>query len=410
MAQGTIRIRCRICRKLKMAENDCTKHVERVYQVLFREPGGRQRGKTFPPGTPKKEIDRWLLERLSRIHDGTYQSPKKTVFREYAQKWLENKKSSVSYKSYNIYERIVRLYIQPVLGDLRMFGICPDDIRQVLNRAQARAIEPTYTNHINLITRMIFNDAIVDKVCADNPCKKINFIKTGLRKMQILTPDQAERLLDVSSEENRARYMLCIFAGLRLNETSALQMKDIDFDTQQINITKSFHYAYGSMRRGGKLWHLTTPKTPAGVRSIPMSRELRKTLEIRLMSGSSDPDHYVLSGANDPMTHAGVERRLYSDLKRASCPRVRFHDLRHTFASFCINRNIPLTEIQHMMGHTTIKTTSDTYGHLLPKSKGYLNVLDEMVFGRVNTLSTKRTQNTADRPNAEHIIASSNET
>lgn len=393
MAQGSIRTRCSVCRKAGGDEGACVKHPERVYQVLFREPGGKQRGRTFPSGTLKKEIDRWLSDRLSKIHDGVYRSPQKILFSEYVQKWLGHKKMTVSYKSYDVYCRVVRLHIEPILGGLRMFSVSPDDIREVLSRAQNCGIEPGYVNYIGLIMRMVFNDAMNDKACGDDPCKKMELVKKGLSKMQILTPAQAGRLLEVADELDRTRYMLSIFAGLRLNEGAALQVKDLNFDKEQINVRQSFHYAYGVLRRGGKLWHLVPPKTASGVRSVPMSRELKKALEIRLMHGSCDPDHYVLSGAEDPMTPEAVGYRLKQDLKQASCPKVRFHDLRHTFASFCINRNIPLTELQRMMGHSSIKTTSDTYGHLLPKDKGYLHALDDMVFGRVNTVSTKIAQN-----------------
>ena len=151
-----------------------------------------------------------------------------------------------------------------------------------------------------------------------------------------------------------------MLTGARQGELIALRWKNIDLDRGIVRIERSYNKLNGE----------SDPKTRSGKRSIIISDELLKILgDHRDAVGGSPSDLVFSNGAGNHINHQNMmTREFYPALKRAKLPHVRFHDLRHTYATILITMGENIKFIQKQLGHASLTITMDTYGHLLPEA------------------------------------------
>ena len=132
---------------------------------------------------------------------------------------------------------------------------------------------------------------------------------------------------------------------------------DIDFGNNSIRVLRTHHYAHG----------FSEPKTASSRRTVPMIPTLSdKLLELHKTRGSAGPRDLVFPNRKgNPLDRRNlVKRKFEKALHAAGLDAMRFHDLRHTFAALCIEAGTDPKTLQSMMGHSSIRVTLDTYGHL----------------------------------------------
>ena len=141
--------------------------------------------------------------------------------------------------------------------------------------------------------------------------------------------------------------------GLRRGEILALRWRDIDWTNLLVNVQHTLY-------KGA----LQTPKSKGSRRSIPMTDRVHETLAaLRRQPSALESEHVFRSDAATPLSEGNVQRAMAATLKRAKMRKVRFHDLRHTFASHLAMAGIPIRTIQQLMGHEGIDMTLK-YAHL----------------------------------------------
>ncbi|MCP4632157.1 MAG: site-specific integrase [candidate division Zixibacteria bacterium] len=160
---------------------------------------------------------------------------------------------------------------------------------------------------------------------------------------------------------------------MRRGELLALKWSDIDWNSSHIIVRRSLY-------RG----QVITPKSKYSYRRIVMSPMLNKTLEEhRLFVPQSEFDLVFCRDDGKPLCpHSLVKRKFFPTLTRAGLRRIRFHDLRHTYASLLIAQGENIKFIQNQLGHSSAMTTLDRYGHLMPNAHNEAaEKLDQTVFG-----------------------------
>jgi integrase len=183
--------------------------------------------------------------------------------------------------------------------------------------------------------------------------------KIEATEMEILTPEECRVFLSHCSAKHRVLFLAAILTGMRRGELLALQRSDIDWNTKQISVKRP-------------VWkgEFITPKTRYSVRKVDVSPYLLMELKKHILaSGPNDLDLVfpnASSGLLDP--HTLIKRHFVPVFEKAKIRRVRFHDLRHTNASFRIAEGQNPKYIEDQMGHASIQTTFDRYGHLLNKA------------------------------------------
>ena len=214
-----------------------------------------------------------------------------------------------------------------------------------------------------------------------NPAKGVKALPTPSNEKRkrvdsaVMTPTELQLLFRHCTDRWRTRIITCALTGLRSGELLGLTWGNIDWVNQRIRILHALVH--------GKLQE---PKTPYALRTVPLPSQLITELKRwhlacpTIRTGSRVPKRCCVI----PESRANlISRGLHLALRRAGLPRMRFHDLRHCYASLLIDAGEPLMVVSPLLGHSSIKITADTYGHLMPDMvTGVGQRLGDRVFGR----------------------------
>ena len=178
------------------------------------------------------------------------------------------------------------------------------------------------------------------------------------REMQVLTPDEIQRFLIQAKEDGYYEmFLLELCSGMRRGELLALEWRDLNFKTSELRIDKQVTFLNGQTV-------CSKPKTKESMRTIvlPQSlvevlKEYRKTVESKLIFPSP------LKGGDEYRNPCSVGSTMRLILNRAGCKHVRFHDLRHTFATMALENGMDIKTLSSVIGHKSSATTLDIYAH-----------------------------------------------
>jgi integrase len=275
-----------------------------------------------------------------------------TIQEFFVEKYLPYVKS---YKrSWDTDESMIRNHLVTKLGDKRMSAISPPDVAVFVEAMKAANYAPGTCNRALVLLRYGFELALRWKVqgIECNPVKEIKNLKDDNKIERFLTQDQTARLLASvrQSESQMLQHIVLflIYTGARKREVLDAKWQDVDWNQ--------------------KSWRI--PKTKSGkIRHVPLSSgaiELLKNLKLRVIANSLTAVDLTEPIFANPKTGEPYVSFFYSwnaARIRAGLPDLRVHDLRHSFASFLVNAGRSLYEVQELLGHADIRTTS-RYAHL----------------------------------------------
>lgn len=222
------------------------------------------------------------------------------------------------------------------------------------------------TNKCLILLGAMFAFAIGRRWMTYNPAVDVDKLKEesldneSVVDVNILKPEEIRLLLSKMEGEEQERWKLmvktAVLTGLREGEILGLQWPDVDWNASQFIIRRTC--------TNGKFY---LPKTKKSRRRVDVPRDLLMDLKRWKLKCPKGKDDLVFpNGAGNPENHSNLLRRgFYPALRRAGLRQIRFHDLRHTFASLLIMNNEHPKYIQEQLGHSSIKVTMDVYGHLM---------------------------------------------
>lgn len=194
----------------------------------------------------------------------------------------------------------------------------------------------------------------------------IHYPKDKSRKEPVvLTVSQHRKLLNyLKSRQNNLDIglFICLSLGLRIGEICGLKWEDIDLIRKSINIKRTVERIY--VKDGGRMFTKIingTPKTKSACRELPICKDLLKSLAE--MKDLYESDTYVLSGKDIPLEPRTYRNHLNKTLDMLGIPRIRFHSLRHSFATRCIESGADCKTVSSLLGHADIRTTLNLYVH-----------------------------------------------
>jgi integrase len=181
-----------------------------------------------------------------------------------------------------------------------------------------------------------------------------------------------------------------VLTGARQGELLGLKRGDVDLESGLIFIRRTFHPSYGFVE----------PKSEYSRSAVRMSEELALILRAHLESTGGDSDSLVFpNNVGNPHSHQNmVTRAFHPSLAKAGLRKIRFHDLRHTYAALMISLDINPKVLQRQMGHSSIRVTMDTYGHLIPDicDNSPWAGLDGLIFRQNVILLSKEDEDSGD--------------
>lgn len=176
-------------------------------------------------------------------------------------------------------------------------------------------------------------------------------------EIEVYTPAEVEKIASCAEPEIAAIIRVAAYTGLRMSELRALTWGDVDFAGEKITVRRRYTDTDG----------IQAPKS-GKIRVVPMAKQVRETLMLHVTRSLIDSDKRYLvfgSGEDGYRSYAYISAQVARAVERAGVRHLRFHDLRHTFASTMIQR-FPLPTVQEWCGHADIKTTA-RYLHWVPR-------------------------------------------
>jgi len=277
------------------------------------------------------------------------------------------KTTVVGYKGY------LTNHIKPFFKNSKLIDLTKIRLEQFLKSKKDEGLSAQTINHILKYLKAVFQKMFVDEIISSNPAAKVKPLPKNPKQFDVLDSQEVEILLNTAKKHFPDFYPLvltAIFTGMREGELFALRWDKIDWNKGKILVDSNF-----------TLGELTTPKSKKS-RIVDMSSELAKMLrEWKLRCPHSDKNLVFPNKAGNYLDPNNLNKRMFHPLiEKAKIKKVRFHDLRHTFASLLISKNLSPKYIQTQLGHSSITMTMDTYGHILPEVTIHgVNALDSIL-------------------------------
>ncbi len=349
------------------------------YHVRFNDPQtGRRRQKSG--GTRRK--DALALKRRidAEIANGTFEKYGDITFSEMAMKWLEES-ASLRLKQTTIedYRQIIRNHLDPFFGEYLLRNISIRLVQEYIGQKTKEHLSPRTVNKTVTALNTIFAYAAHLEYVRANPISHAIRPRRVRPRIVFWNQEQIRMFLNAVPDEYFAFVATAVLTGARQGELIALRWTNVDFSRKLIRIEYSYNPLNGE----------SDPKTDSGRRSILISDKLVEILQNHLEQVVGAPGDLVFQNRAGHHINAQnmMSRVFYPTLKKAGLPRIRFHDLRHTYAAILITMGENIKFIQTQLGHASLSTTMDTYGHLLPEaSRDFGKRLDSFIFSENDEL------------------------
>ncbi len=250
-------------------------------------------------------------------------------------------------------------------------------LNKVFDNVGSQEMSGATVNKIKLNLSAIFTAAVKKEIMRRNPCKLATPPKVDTPPAEFLDEKQSRIFLAALHEQDDFQFeVICnlfIATGMRSGELCALYWEDIDLETGLLHIQHTL------IREKGGIFHRDTPKTPDSERRIVLPQYIidllkehkRKQTINRFAAGAvwKVPELVFTNSVGNYLIGSNLNVRLKRVCKSAGLPAIHLHTLRHTHASLLINSNVTARVIADRLGHSTTKTTLDTYSHVFAESE-----------------------------------------
>ena len=284
---------------------------------------------------------------------------------QYVASWLDGLQGLVQLGTVEAYAGRLRRHVVPRLGERRLDEVGVDDIVSLIGDLRKQGYSGTTIVAVLTPLSRIFGHAVRRGLIEVNPVSKLDRSerpRVSRQDRPVLNREEIGRLLEVAPRRYRTLLATAILSGLRQSELLGLHWRDVDFENELIHVRT----ALDRHRRD------VPPKTERAVRDVVLMPALARALsQHKGNSAFNRPDDYVFTtrvGTPEHAAHIGV-RALRPALERASLQPVRWHDLRHTFASLLIAGGANITFVSRQLGHTSSQITLGIYAHLLDREE-----------------------------------------
>lgn len=277
--------------------------------------------------------------------------------------WKEDRKRFVKVSSYSTYLNHLNQHILPVFGN----GGLPseNEVQKFALELLNKGFSLSSVQDTIMVLKMIVQFG-ARQGAWNNPRWTIKY-PTTIRKSEIQTLTRQEhcqfmRFLKDHLDEAYLGIYICLSTGLRIGEICGLQWKDVNLCRRVLSVNKTYERIYIRDENGHRTQLvLGPPKTAESRREIPLSEDL-----MDLLSGilpEKDPESFLLSNSPKPMEPRTLRNHFYTALRESGTRKIRFHGMRHSFATRCIEFGCDYKTVSAILGHSNIATTLNLYVH-----------------------------------------------
>lgn len=277
--------------------------------------------------------------------------------------WREDKKQYVKKSSYAAYMLLIENHLLPVFGDCEV--IEEAEVQAFVLKKLEQGLSQKTIKDMLIVLKMILKFGAKNKWMEHNQLDIQYPTERENPQLEVLSRTNQKKIMNYIQAHFTFRNLgvyICLSSGMRIGEICALTWEDIDVNTGIVSVRRTIQRIY-TVEDGVRKTELVldTPKTKNSIRDIPISRDLLKILKpIKKVVNNS---FFVLTNDAKP-TEPRTYRSYYEIfMKELDIPKLKFHGLRHSFATRCIESNCDYKTVSVLLGHSNISTTLNLYVH-----------------------------------------------
>ena len=327
----------------------------------------------------KNKLEQYKKEMLL----GTISSDDKITVSEWFYTWLyDHRIQDLKPKSFEKYEGIYRNYIKDSeLGKVKLKDLRVTHIQRYYNKLQKVDNKPPSTiKGINTRLKPCLGEAEKQGYIQKNYCKMVTLPKDNNTKtIKVLSKEEQQRFIEaIKGHKLEMLFLVALGTGLRLGELLGLKWSDIDFNTGMLTVNRTLSRSKNPVTGVYEILE-QTPKTKNSNRTIPIPNDILNKLKEhkknqnkqRLFIGEAyiNNNYVFTDDIGNSIDDKRPGRNLTSILKKINIEPIKFHALRHTYATRLFEANIPPKTVQILMGHYDISITMDIYTHVMDDTK-----------------------------------------
>ena len=343
---------------------------------LPRGPDGRRRQRRVSVKGGRRDAERVAASVVHEIDQGVFNDAKKLKLSSLLDTWLAECERTVQPNTFARYKSIVEHHLRPHIGNLTIGQMDARRVEWLISlwaSAPRRDGKPgklsskTLSQHFRTLS-MVLDHGMRWSLVTSNPCRLVKPPRVEQREMNSLELSEvADFLRELDGSELLMPSIVAIGTGMRRGELLGLQWQDVDFAKRLLHVRRSLEFVGGAP-------HFKGLKTKRSRRSIALpdfcvrafyEQRSMQVARFSLLGVELSPESVVFDRLGQPWDPGAFSLSFYRLTKRKLAKRLRFHDLRHSFASLLFNAGVDLKVVSEALGHSDISTTGNIYVHLL---------------------------------------------
>lgn len=289
----------------------------------------------------------------------------KSYFEYWLLEWLDYKHAIVKNSTYMKYRNSINKHIIPKLGSFDIKILDNNLVQKFINQklsAEKCSLSPKSVRElVNIIKNTL---AYAENYGFQSKCKcELLIVRNSFKPIRVLNKNEEKALLNTLESDTdifKLGILISLLTGVRIGELCALRWEDVDFKECVITVNRTMQRVQVEGKDNKTEIIITTPKTNASIRQIPIP----KMLVDYIIGFKSSNDQYILTNKNGNYIEPRVMQYKFKKyIQIAGISDANFHALRHTFATRCIEAGVDVKVLSEVLGHSKVNITLDRYVH-----------------------------------------------
>lgn len=357
-----------IRKKTKVQNGKKYTYWEARYTAGYDPETGKQIQKSIS-GKTQKEVKQKMAQAISDLDSGTYISPTKLTLNDWLDTWEQEYLNGVKPRTAESYRDVVRLHIRPRLGKTKLEQLDAHAVQLFINGLSKghNGLSPKSVKNVHSILHCALQRAVINRIIPYNPAHGSVLPKSLEPPIRSLEPDEIKLFLNaISGHRLETLYKLALYTGMRQGELLGLTWEYVNFQKGSIQICQQLVQT----RENGRKFSLGNPKSSKSRTIFPgksvmallqEQKEKQKQLFAELNMTVKNTDFVFTNEVGKHYTPAAVYCAFKKIAVQIGMPHLRFHDLRHTYATNAICTGIDIKAVSSNLGHATVAFTLDKY-------------------------------------------------
>ena len=315
------------------------------------------------------------------------------TLKDYILKWFEQHKKMLEPNTINGYNTNICNHIIPAIGNIKLKDLKPSTLENFyVSLMGEKGLSAKTVKYVHNVLKIALKSAVDNKLIDDNVCLKAKTPKVPKFKGELLSQKQLNTLFkELKGNRYEVEIKLAVMLGLRKGEVLGLKFSDLDINNHSLHIQRQVSITRDNTQdKSGKYYGIKSLKSESSDRILYVSDDIEKLIVLKKVYNDSlkkalgddyhDNDLICCADNGEPMSPQTLYHAFKRIIKKCGFPdNVRFHDLRHSYATLCIDLNVPIKVISQSLGHSSTAVTDEVYADSISAKRNLANIISEAV-------------------------------